>query len=51
MIIGRMSAYTGRQLKWNWAMRSSKLDLSLARYAMGDVPVGPVAIPGKTKLS
>ncbi|MCH8215603.1 MAG: Gfo/Idh/MocA family oxidoreductase [Planctomycetes bacterium] len=51
MIIGRMSAYTGRQLKWNWAMRSSKLDLSLARYAMGDLPVGPVAIPGKTKLS
>ena len=49
-IIGRMSAYTGRALKWDWAMNASKLDLSPPKYEMGDLPVRPVAIPGKTKL-
>jgi predicted dehydrogenase len=27
-IMGRMSAYTGRALKWDWAMKASKLDLT-----------------------
>jgi len=49
-IMGRMSAYTGRAMKWDWAIKSSKLDLSPAGYEFGDVPVGPVAIPGKTPL-
>ena len=26
-IMGRMSAYTGRAMKWDWVMKSSKLDL------------------------
>jgi predicted dehydrogenase len=50
LILGRMSAYTGRALKWDWAMKASKLDLSPAKYELGDLPVAPVAIPGKTQL-
>ena len=49
-IMGRMSAYTGRALKWNWAMKASKLDLAPPKYELGDLPVRPVAMPGKTKL-
>jgi len=49
-IMGRMSAYTGRALKWDWAMNASKLDLSPGKYEFGDLPVRPVAVPGKTRL-
>jgi len=49
-IMGRMSAYTGRALKWDWVMNASKLDLSPARYEFGDLPTPPVVIPGKTQL-
>jgi len=49
-IMGRMSAYTGRALKWDWVMNASKLDLSPPSYEFGDLPVRPVAVPGKTKL-
>jgi predicted dehydrogenase len=49
-VMGRMSAYTGRALKWDWAMNASKLDLRPARYEMGPLPVGPVAMPGRTPL-
>ena len=49
-VIGRMSAYTGRALKWSWAMNASKLDLRPAKYEFGDLPLRPVAIPGKTPL-
>ena len=49
-IIGRMSAYTGRALNWDWAMHSSLLDLSPKSYAFGPNPVDPVAIPGFTQL-
>ena len=49
-IIGRMSAYTGRALKWDWALKASKLDLSPAHYRFGDLPVRPIAVPGVTKL-
>ncbi len=49
-IMGRMSAYTGRELKWNWALKASKLDLSPSNYAFGDLEVRPVAVPGETKL-
>ena len=49
-ILGRMSAYTGRAMKWDWAIKSSKLDLTPPRYELGDLPVGPVAVPGKTPL-
>jgi predicted dehydrogenase len=49
-IMGRMSAYTGRALKWDWAMNASKLDLTPPAYTFGDLPMPPVAIPGKTPL-
>lgn len=49
-IMGRMSAYTGRALKWDWAMNASKLDLSPARYEFYDLAVRPVSVPGKTQL-
>jgi len=49
-IMGRMSAYTGRALKWDWAMNASKLDLTPPSYEFGDLPVAPVAVPGKTPL-
>ncbi|MHC4157445.1 MAG: Gfo/Idh/MocA family oxidoreductase [Planctomycetota bacterium] len=50
-IIGRMSAYTGRALKWDWAMNASKLDLSPPAYDFDiDFPLEPVAVPGKTQL-
>ncbi|MFQ6034469.1 MAG: Gfo/Idh/MocA family protein [Sedimentisphaerales bacterium] len=49
-IMGRMSAYTGRALKWDWAMKASKLDLSPPKHGFGDLPMRPVAIPGKTPL-
>jgi len=50
LILGRMSAYTGRALKWDWAMKASKLDLSPNKYEMGDLPVRPLPVPGQTPL-
>lgn len=49
-IMGRMSAYTGRALKWDWALNASKLDLSPPAYEFGDLPMPPVSIPGQTRL-
>ncbi len=49
-VMGRMSAYTGRAISWDWAMNASKLDLSPARYEFGPNPVDPPAVPGKTPL-
>jgi len=49
-IMGRMSAYTGRAIGWDWAMNASKLDLSPAKYEFGPNPVDPVAVPGQTPL-
>jgi len=49
-ILGRMSTYTGRAIKWDWALKASKLDLTPPTYRFGDLPVGPVAMPGKTAL-
>jgi predicted dehydrogenase len=50
-IMGRMSAYTGRALSWDWVMNASKLDLSPPRYEFGDLPMAPVAVPGRTELA
>lgn len=49
-IMGRMSAYTGRSLSWDWVMKASKLDLSPPKYEMGDLPIAPVPVPGETPL-
>jgi hypothetical protein len=49
-ILGRMSAYTGRALKWDWALNASKLDLTPGEMEFGDLPEMPVAMPGVTPL-
>ncbi len=49
-VMGRMSAYTGRALKWDWAMNASKLDLMPPKYEWVDLPAALVPVPGKTPL-
>ncbi|HSA97379.1 MAG TPA: Gfo/Idh/MocA family oxidoreductase [Acidobacteriota bacterium] len=49
-IMGRMSAYTGRAISWDWAMNASKLDLFPKKLEFGPHPVDPVAVPGVTPL-
>jgi predicted dehydrogenase len=49
-IMGRMSAYTGRAVSWDWVMNASQLDLTPPKYEFGDLPVAPVAVPGQTPL-
>jgi len=49
-ILGRMSAYTGRAIKWDWVMNASKQDLTPPTYELGPLPVAPVPMPGKTPL-
>jgi predicted dehydrogenase len=49
-IMGRTSAYTGRELKWDWIMNASKQDLTPPKYEMGPLPVVPVSLPGQTPL-
>jgi len=49
-IMGRISAYTGRELSWKWVLNASQLDLRPPQYELGDLPFGPIAIPGQTQL-
>jgi len=49
-IMGRMAAYTGREVTWDEAL-SSKEDLSPAKYAFGPVALPDVAIPGGKDLA
>jgi predicted dehydrogenase len=49
-IAGRMSTYTGRALKYDWALNRSQLDLGPEKHELGPLPVQPVAMPGKTPL-
>jgi len=49
-IIGRMSAFTGRAINWDWAMNGSVLDLTPKNFEFGPNPVDPVAVPGFTQL-
>ncbi|NQT24536.1 Gfo/Idh/MocA family oxidoreductase [candidate division KSB1 bacterium] len=49
-ILGRMSAYTGRAIKYDWAMNVSTLDYSMEKYEFGDLPEPAVAMPGITEL-
>lgn len=49
-ILGRMSAYTGRELKYSWAMKSSKLDLSPETLAFGPAPKIEIPMAGITPL-
>jgi len=49
-VMGRMSAYTGRAMSWEWVMNASKLDLMPSKLEFGPLPVEPVAVPGQTQL-
>jgi hypothetical protein len=49
-ILGRMSAYTGQAIDWDWALMESQLDLSPEKMEFGNIPTRPVAIPGITTL-
>jgi myo-inositol 2-dehydrogenase / D-chiro-inositol 1-dehydrogenase len=47
--MGRMAAYTGQEVAWDFAMRS-KLDLYPKDLQFGPMPTAAIAIPGKTQL-
>ncbi len=49
-IMGRMSAYTGKEITWDFALNSSQLDLSPPRYEFGPLATPKVAMPGRTPL-
>ncbi len=49
-IMGRMSAYTGRALNWDWAMNASRLDLSPALLELGELQPLEVPVPGRAPL-
>jgi len=48
-IMGREAAYSGRELTWEDLLKSNQ-DYSLAKYELGDMPMPPVAMPGKYKF-
>jgi hypothetical protein len=45
-----MSAYTGKEVTWEFVRNASVLDLSPPEYAFGDLEMRPVSVPGKTPL-
>jgi predicted dehydrogenase len=49
-VMGRMSAYTGREINYDWVLKASRLDLTPPKYEFGPLPPVEVAIPGKTPL-
>jgi predicted dehydrogenase len=49
-IMGRMSAYTGNALSWDWAMNASTLDLTPPHLELGELPLLEVPVPGRTRL-
>jgi predicted dehydrogenase len=49
-VLGRMAAYTGRELKWDWAVNQSKLKLGPEKLEFGPYTPDPVAKPGETEL-
>ncbi|MDH7570250.1 MAG: gfo/Idh/MocA family oxidoreductase, partial [Armatimonadota bacterium] len=49
-IMGRMAAYTGQNVTWDFVMNQSQLNFVLEDPKPGPHPVDPIAVPGKTKL-
>jgi myo-inositol 2-dehydrogenase / D-chiro-inositol 1-dehydrogenase len=49
-IIGRMSAYTGRLIRFDWALNRSQLDLTPAKWKIGPNPITPRPVPGQDQL-
>jgi len=48
-IMGRMSAYTGKEVTWDQAMKS-QLNLFPAKLELGPIPTPAIAVPGKEQL-
>lgn len=48
-VLGRESAYTGQELTWA-DMLVARLDLVPQTFVFGEMPVAPVATPGRTRL-
>ena len=49
-IMGRMAAYTGRSLNWDWVMNRSILDLAQPESPAGEVRHTDIGMPGVTRL-
>ncbi|MEX0670137.1 MAG: gfo/Idh/MocA family oxidoreductase, partial [Pirellulales bacterium] len=50
-VLGRMAAYTGQRVTWDFATKESKLDLFPENLTWeSSLPKPQYAIPGKTKL-
>ena len=50
-VIGRMAAYTGKKVTWDFAVNESKLDLFPETLDLnGEMPSPPYAVPGKQPL-
>jgi predicted dehydrogenase len=49
-VLGRMCTYTGREIKWDWATKVSKLRLGPEKLEFGPYKADEVAMPGKTDL-
>jgi predicted dehydrogenase len=49
-IMGRISAYTGRAVSWDWVMNASKLDLTPPQFEWNALPPLEIAVPGKSPL-
>lgn len=47
---GRISAYTGREVSWNWLLNGSKLDIFPKTIAAGPGIFRPVPMPGRDEL-
>jgi hypothetical protein len=45
-----MCTYTGREIKWDWATKVSKLKLGPEKLEFGPYKADPVAMPGQTEL-
>ncbi|MBM4018038.1 MAG: Gfo/Idh/MocA family oxidoreductase [Planctomycetes bacterium] len=50
-VMGRMAAYTGREINYSWVLKESKLDLMPPALDLGaSLPPVEIAVPGKTLL-
>lgn len=50
-VIGRMAAYTGKRVTWDFAVNESQLDLFPKDLSWdGELPSPPFAVPGEEKL-
>lgn len=48
-IMGRVSAYTGQPVSWEWLLKASKLDLTPPHMEWRELPPLEVAVPGVTQ--